>query len=117
MLTSDKVLVCRIIEITKESFKVRFFDGSEKVCYFEDLPYLETGKNLKVGDIIKVYLVGNKIVPLLSRPRNNYPSSLGFDSRRNKKIYLMESFDYASLMKKLDEQIDAELEFQKGEIK
>ena len=113
MLTSDKVLVCRIIEITKESFKVRFFDGSEKVCYFEDLPYLETGKNLKVGDIIKVY----KIVPLLSRPRNNYPSSLGFDSRRNKKIYLMESFHYAPLMKKLDEQIDAELEFQKGEIK
>lgn len=29
----------------------------------------------------------------------------------------MESFDYAPLMKKLDEQIDAELEFQKGEIK
>lgn len=72
MLTSGKVLVCRIIEITKESSKYASLMEVKRFAYFEDLPYLETGKNLKVGDIIKVYLVGNKIVPLLSRPRNNY---------------------------------------------
>lgn len=98
----------RIQEVDQKHFAIKFLDGSIANVYFEDLPYLEDCSHFHVGDVIKVRVVHNQLIPVLSRPRytNRAESNLGDRKVRNRQM--MNAIDFRPLKQALPQQIAEE---------